>query len=955
MPNTGEHWVRARQALAEGDLRTALIFVTGAVAEAPGDAQSALMLSDLLHRAGHPDQASRFLRRIDPEMVDPDGAVQLAMALAQMGFDDAATAARATAESLPEDVSAQIDYAVALVKKGEPEAAEAVFLKAAEQAPESPDPLNRLAWVQRRYGRFDAALGNLEAALSRDPNYLPSFYLQGQILVELGQYAAAETAAREMEKRNPDAPKPGVLRALIARETVSLDESLRLCNAALALGPDIDGGILRVALLAALHRVREAELAADAIADQTGGKANILVELALALLKHGCFERAGVYLDRVIAGDSAHLQALILKSMVLNGLGQAQAAEHLLVRLVATYPSEPQPRQLLIEHLGRADRPEDALQAAEAAIARLPDNQSLRSLLAQIQLRAGQRDLALESLGSARADGQLTRRNMLNIAWAYEVAGDRATECQVLSDAIDRFGSDDRLIAYIVKRCWYRAPSEALLVKLEALSASAGKKLSNEIYRELLMRLTQYDRLLAFMQQDKGRLRSLSETLDIARCLIGLHRPVQAERYLRLCRRRWPNSAEHFRSLVELYVQTSALDQASALVAEIQPGTPEMKRARLAMELLLLAKRARQAEIAIFRQEHFETLRKDMDSLYLFLRHARGNLQIDEAEKIQAQIIEGVPEKDRAHWRATHLGQMMNELHLMALAEGGNAALAEITRLPLDALKSKVRQEPHTTFLASHLISWIERDALSRSGAQGDPQERRIPRQIYQFWDAPEPPRQVEIMMQSWADCPGHTYTRFSHQSALRLFREEFGPSWVRAFCMSNKPAEQADFLRLCLLARKGGIWCDADDLLVGDLDSLIPADAGVVLYREPLANTIENNFIAARPKQPILVYAAGLARDALLARSSESVWGKTGPGLLTRAVGQYLAAADPAAMAELCLHEQIRIWRDISTHNHVFYKTTSRHWSRNDQGDPVYIGLLDKCLADNRGMNHDA
>ena len=210
-----------------------------------------------------------------------------------------------------------------------------------------------------------------------------------------------------------------------------------------------------------------------------------------------------------------------------------------------------------------------------------------------------------------------------------------------------------------------------------------------------------------------------------------------------------------------------------------------------------------------------------------------------------------------------------------------------------------------------------------------------------QYWGDRAPPAQVTAMVDSWRAAPGFDHQLYDKMAALRFLREHFGPRWVSAFRLARYPAQEADLFRLCALAHSGGIYADADDVLLGGLDDLVqgPGARGLILYREPLGGILGNNFIAAPPGHPAIIQAARMACAGLLQRSNEAIWNSTGPGLLTRAVAAYIARTDPAELSrELTLLDWPDVAGRVLMHNTVTYKSTAQHW--NTDVPPPEIGV---------------
>ena len=241
-----------------------------------------------------------------------------------------------------------------------------------------------------------------------------------------------------------------------------------------------------------------------------------------------------------------------------------------------------------------------------------------------------------------------------------------------------------------------------------------------------------------------------------------------------------------------------------------------------------------------------------------------------------------------------------------------------------------MRARPGSSLPAIRLIDAWRADGATRTDEDADAQEAAdpIPKRIVQYWDRPDLPASIAPVVASWAGAEGFDHRLYDRRAARDCLGDAFGADWVKAFGLGQNPAEEADLLRLCLLAHEGGVYADADDFLHGDLAALLGEARGLVFYRENLGGALGNNFIAAAPNHPVMVYAARAARDALNQRSVELAWTKTGPGLLTRAVGLYLAQADWAEA-----RRQIRVldWPEfaaqVSIHNPVYHKAQPAYW----------------------------
>jgi mannosyltransferase OCH1-like enzyme len=130
------------------------------------------------------------------------------------------------------------------------------------------------------------------------------------------------------------------------------------------------------------------------------------------------------------------------------------------------------------------------------------------------------------------------------------------------------------------------------------------------------------------------------------------------------------------------------------------------------------------------------------------------------------------------------------------------------------------------------------------------------------------------------------------------------------------------------VLAVAGGVYADADDKCLQPIDSIVPETAELVMYQED-HGTIANNFIAARPGQKVVVRALEMVVAAINRGDNDIVWLATGPGLLTRAFGQFLA---PGAGLEVppgvVVLDRRELFAAVAIHCAAGYKRTDRHWS---------------------------
>lgn len=233
------------------------------------------------------------------------------------------------------------------------------------------------------------------------------------------------------------------------------------------------------------------------------------------------------------------------------------------------------------------------------------------------------------------------------------------------------------------------------------------------------------------------------------------------------------------------------------------------------------------------------------------------------------------------HIRSSLLGQIVTEYKMARRFTP--EMLGEPDQAGLAGHIANVLRFPKPTLAAMRLIyDWChgnERPLIPQEPIS----DVQIPRQIVQYWNSTDLPDDIAGMVNTWRDAKGFKHTLYNREMARNLLHRDFGPKWAKAFQMAKTATEEADFLRLCLVAKYGGVYADADDILTGDLAGLLDCGAGAVLHLAHFGGNVGNNFFAARAEHPLIVIAAKTVRQAMLTRSNESVWQKAGPGLLSR------------------------------------------------------------------------
>lgn len=171
-------------------------------------------------------------------------------------------------------------------------------------------------------------------------------------------------------------------------------------------------------------------------------------------------------------------------------------------------------------------------------------------------------------------------------------------------------------------------------------------------------------------------------------------------------------------------------------------------------------------------------------------------------------------------------------------------------------------------------------------------------------------------------------------------FLAESYPEYLEIVRAVPHPAMGSDLLRLCILARHGGLYLDADMALreagVARLAGLLH-EGLVFKWNLPDRQNVPNWCFGFRAGHPMLEYlvhetaaaiATGLAGDR--AALGRDILNASGPGRFTRALGSWLARHGcPPGFAVLDVDEAYKMVQNGPEllKAPLAYKTTALHW----------------------------
>lgn len=248
-------------------------------------------------------------------------------------------------------------------------------------------------------------------------------------------------------------------------------------------------------------------------------------------------------------------------------------------------------------------------------------------------------------------------------------------------------------------------------------------------------------------------------------------------------------------------------------------------------------------------------------------------------------------------------------------------------------------------------------DCSATASAGGPTQLAAVPRTLIRYWHDPcAVPDDVRACLDSWGRLreEGFEVRMFSDPSAAAYIAERYGAREREAFARCRHPAMRCDYLRMCFVLAEGGLYVDADDVLLGDgwkkifrdgrlkvqplcydipTGGMVPA-AEIWRIDMPTAGRIfyvNNNPIAAPAGHPVLRRALSRATERLLGEDPRpEIQSTTGPGNFTAALAAH--ARDSNVAGAPFDFELLRDWEAIAeTRWELSYRRDARNWRNMD------------------------
>ncbi|MBW2235568.1 MAG: tetratricopeptide repeat protein [Deltaproteobacteria bacterium] len=389
--NAGARFLAGQAAEQQGLLKRALFEYRESTRAEPGSSDAALHAAYMALALGQPDEAIAFARRHATHRTGRLGEAVVVAARAQQAKGEPATARRGL-ELWIEGVGPDPLVVATLAElEAGAEGVDAGIARTGAVGLDLGDPANVVVLRTRaqllvQADRADDALGEVDAALARNPQEAALHDLRARILSGLGRSAEAEAALTRTLEIDPDYAPALAARGELLVQAGRVEEGFALIDRASASG-SADIGFRAAQLATALGRKEDARRRLEAVLARHPGHAGAANDLAWALLDEGDDPERALALAERAAARLRSAQILDTLGRAYLAAGKTDQALSTLKEAAQASPDEPGIHYRLGLALARAGEPEAAESELRRALelAPFPEEESARRELAQLE------------------------------------------------------------------------------------------------------------------------------------------------------------------------------------------------------------------------------------------------------------------------------------------------------------------------------------------------------------------------------------------------------------------------------------------------------------------------------------------------------------------------------------------------------------------------------------------
>lgn len=161
---------------------------------------------------------------------------------------------------------------------------------------------------------------------------------------------------------------------------------------------------------------------------------------------------------------------------------------------------------------------------------------------------------------------------------------------------------------------------------------------------------------------------------------------------------------------------------------------------------------------------------------------------------------------------------------------------------------------------------------------------------LFFYWDSKDPPNEVVTNFDYHRSMDLFKVEVFDKETASSLLLNNFGYDTYNLFMGLRHPAEESDFFRLHVLYLKGGYYLDVDEKITSKKNFIDVFGGGVEdIYLLSDTGPVHNAFFGSKKGSLVLGECLNIIYHNCYLRPNLSMWAKTGPGVITRALSRLI------------------------------------------------------------------